>query len=124
MIIKNFRRVPLWFMLVFLFFGITSMLYAQDEYETLEEYSYDEYPLADSEPDPLLLPEQLPFRENSLRFNTLGASLGTSFTDMLIIATVHGTFSPMRNIFIELGFRILLAVQRKSRLFRGRRRRL
>jgi len=37
------------------------------------------------------------------RFNTLGASVGTSFTDPLVIATVHGTFSPVRSWFIELG---------------------
>ncbi|MCL2793016.1 MAG: hypothetical protein FWD87_07975 [Spirochaetaceae bacterium] len=37
------------------------------------------------------------------RFNTLGISFGTSFTEPLLIATLHGTYSPVRNFYIELG---------------------
>jgi len=37
------------------------------------------------------------------RFNTLGVSLGTAFTDPFIITTLHGTFAPIDNVFIELG---------------------
>jgi len=37
------------------------------------------------------------------RFNTLGISAGSSFTDPLIIAAIHGSYSPMRHLFIELG---------------------
>ncbi|MCL2765865.1 MAG: hypothetical protein FWD40_11400 [Treponema sp.] len=39
-------------------------------------------------------------------FNTIGASLGTSFIDPVIIATIHGTYSPIRNFFIEPGLEI------------------
>jgi hypothetical protein len=39
----------------------------------------------------------------SPRFNTIGVSVGTSFIDPLVIATVHGTFSPIQNFFIEAG---------------------
>ena len=37
------------------------------------------------------------------RFNSLGVSLGTSFVDTLFIASLHGTFSPVRNFYIEAG---------------------
>jgi len=37
------------------------------------------------------------------RLHTLGVSVGTSFIDPAIIATVHGTYSPVRNMFLELG---------------------
>ncbi|MCL2791790.1 MAG: porin family protein [Spirochaetaceae bacterium] len=36
------------------------------------------------------------------RFNTIGIAVGYSY-DPLLMITLHGTFSPMRNIFIELG---------------------
>jgi hypothetical protein len=41
--------------------------------------------------------------ENVLRFNTLGVSLGTSFVDPIFIATAHGSFAPIRYLFIEFG---------------------
>jgi len=37
-------------------------------------------------------------------FNTIGFSIGTAFIDPLIIATLHGTYAPMRNLYIEAGF--------------------
>jgi len=40
------------------------------------------------------------------RLNTLGVSIGSSFADPLLIASVHGTFSPLRNLFLGLGFDI------------------
>jgi len=39
----------------------------------------------------------------SPRFNTLGVSVGSTFTDPLMIATLHGTFSPVDYMFVELG---------------------
>ena len=42
-------------------------------------------------------------RKNSARFNTLGASSGTAFADPLAIITLHGTFAPINNFFIEAG---------------------
>ena len=41
--------------------------------------------------------------QRAFRFHTVGASLGSSFIDPVIIVTVHGTYSPVRNLFIELG---------------------
>ena len=38
-----------------------------------------------------------------LHYWTLGISAGTSFTTPWVIATVHGTISPFRNSFLELG---------------------
>jgi len=43
-------------------------------------------------------------RINFARFNTVGISLGTSFIDPLLIASVRGTYSPINNLFIEFGF--------------------
>jgi len=37
------------------------------------------------------------------RLHTVGVSLGSSFVDPAFIATIHGTFSPVRNMFLELG---------------------
>ena len=42
------------------------------------------------------------------RFNTLGLSLGSAFTDPAVIASIHGTYSPIRSgkgqgLFLELG---------------------
>jgi len=37
------------------------------------------------------------------RYNALGVSVGSTFADPLVIATVHGSFAPMRHLFIELG---------------------
>jgi len=42
-------------------------------------------------------------RINYARFNTAGASLGTAFTDPLVILTLHGTYAPINNFFIEIG---------------------
>ncbi|MCL2806476.1 MAG: hypothetical protein FWD26_11120 [Treponema sp.] len=37
------------------------------------------------------------------RYNTLGASVGTSFTDPLIIATLHGSYAFFDHFFAEVG---------------------
>ena len=37
------------------------------------------------------------------RYNTVGGSAGSSFVDPVLIAAVHGTFSPMRHLFFEVG---------------------
>ena len=37
------------------------------------------------------------------RLNTLGASAGTAFADPLIIITIHGTYAPLRHLFLEAG---------------------
>ena len=37
------------------------------------------------------------------RFTTVGISAGTAFTDPLVILTLHGTYAPANNFFIELG---------------------
>jgi len=37
-------------------------------------------------------------------FNTIGFSVGSAFIDPLIIATLHGSYAPIRNMFIETGF--------------------
>jgi len=42
-------------------------------------------------------------RKDSARFNTVGGSLGTAFTDPFVIITLHGTYAPINNFFIELG---------------------
>ena len=57
-------------------------------------------------PAPEQLPEieaELAARSNPPGFNTLGFSVGTSFIDPLVIVTAHGTFSVIRNFYIELG---------------------
>jgi len=41
--------------------------------------------------------------ERHYRFNTLGVSAGSCFTDPLMVITVHGSYSPMRHLFAELG---------------------
>jgi len=45
-----------------------------------------------------------PDAARAARLNTLGVSLGSSFADPLLIASIHGTFSPVRNLFFVLGF--------------------
>ena len=40
---------------------------------------------------------------NSARLHTIGVSLGSAFSDPWVIATVHGTFSPVRHMLLELG---------------------
>ncbi|MDR0503306.1 MAG: caspase family protein [Treponema sp.] len=45
-------------------------------------------------------------KEDPARYKTLGFSAGTSFADPVLVATVHGTIAPARNIFIELGLDI------------------
>ena len=47
--------------------------------------------------------EQTARRDNRYRFNTIGVSVGSSFADPLLVVAVHGTFSPVRNMFIEAG---------------------
>jgi len=42
-------------------------------------------------------------KENSPRFNTIGISIGSGFSDPLAIITLHGSYTLFRNIFIELG---------------------
>ena len=42
-------------------------------------------------------------RQRAFRFHAVGVSLGSSFIDPVVIFTVHGTYSPVRNFFIELG---------------------
>ena len=42
--------------------------------------------------------------KKATRLHTLGVSIGTAFADPLVIATVHGTFSPVQHLFLELGF--------------------
>ena len=62
-------------------------------------------PQAASEPGPEPEPgieETTPSR-GSPRFNTLGISVGTTFSDPMIVASVHGTYSPVRNFYAELG---------------------
>ena len=44
-----------------------------------------------------------PETDKAARLNTIGVSVGTSFADPLIIATVRGTFAPGRNWFLEAG---------------------
>jgi len=41
--------------------------------------------------------------ESAKRLNTVGVSIGTWFVDPLFILTVRGTYSPVRNIFLEAG---------------------
>ena len=36
--------------------------------------------------------------------NTIGASVGSSFSAPWLIGTIHGTYSPLGNLFLELGF--------------------
>jgi len=40
------------------------------------------------------------------KFNTLGVSVGSSFADPAITATVHGSYSPIGNLFIGAGFEL------------------
>ena len=44
--------------------------------------------------------------ENSARLHTIGVSIGSAFADPWVIATIHGTFSPARNLFMEIGLDI------------------
>jgi len=39
-------------------------------------------------------------------FNTLGFSVGSSFSEPLVIVSMYGTFSPIQNVFIGLGYDI------------------
>ena len=47
--------------------------------------------------------EELEIRKDVRRFNSLGVSLGTSFVDPVVTASAQGTFSPVRNFYIEAG---------------------
>ena len=40
---------------------------------------------------------------NSDRFNSVGISIGTSFIDPLAVISIHGSYAPLPNMFIELG---------------------
>ena len=51
-------------------------------------------------------PQQPDGNANSPNFNTLGVSVGSSFADPMVMTTVHGTYSPIRNVFFELGMDI------------------
>ena len=42
--------------------------------------------------------------DNSARLWTLGVSAGSSFSQPLLIGTIHGTIAPFRYSFLELGF--------------------
>ena len=44
-----------------------------------------------------------PAPADNRRFQTLGFSLGTTFADPLIIASIHGTFPIAQNVFFEIG---------------------
>jgi TolB-like protein len=41
--------------------------------------------------------------DRAARLNTVGVSVGSFFTDPLVIATVRGTFAPLRHLYTELG---------------------
>jgi hypothetical protein len=45
-------------------------------------------------------------KTDTSRFNSIGFSLGSTFATPAFTGTVHGTFSPARNLFFELGFDI------------------
>jgi hypothetical protein len=48
----------------------------------------------------------------------LGVSVGSSFSDPLVITTIHGTYSPFQNIYIELGMDLgLLSVYEDVRSY-------
>jgi len=40
---------------------------------------------------------------NSPKFHTIGVSVGTSFIDPLVNIAVHGSYAPIRNLYIEAG---------------------
>ena len=42
-------------------------------------------------------------REDSTRFWSVGVSIGTGFTEPLLIASLQATFAPLRNSFIRVG---------------------
>ena len=50
---------------------------------------------------PTIAPAPVPA---SARLNTVGASLGTSFSAPWLIGTLRGTFAPVNNLFLEIGF--------------------
>ena len=60
-----------------------------------------------TEKDDQLPTNELEKRDNDVKklpkFNTIGVSAGTAFTDPLVSFTLHGTYSPINNFFIELG---------------------
>jgi len=41
---------------------------------------------------------------NTARYNTIGISIGTAFTDPLVSVAIHGTYSPVNYFFIGAGF--------------------
>ena len=48
------------------------------------------------------------------RLNTLGASAGTAFVGPLFVATVQGTFAPLKNSFLELGMDVGFGIVTKD----------
>jgi len=75
-----------------------------DESERFEIISIDDYNLTGGRERVTDTVETAqPAERGSPIFNTVGVSAGTSFTDPLIIASIHGTFSPIQNFFIEVG---------------------
>jgi hypothetical protein len=61
--------------------------------------------LPDPKPRPAI-PAQAHGTERAAHLWTIGASIGTSFSDPWAIGTVHGTIAPFKNSFLELGFEI------------------
>jgi len=42
-------------------------------------------------------------RENDAKLNTIGVSFGSTINPIPFILTIHGTFAPIKNSFLELG---------------------
>ena len=60
-----------------------------------------EYPAREGE-EKIIDKNVKPIR-NPNRYNTIGASIGTAFTDPLVVVSLHGSFSPFRNLYFQLG---------------------
>ena len=48
--------------------------------------------------------EITPEKGNAAKLNFIGGSVGTAFTDPAVIVTVHGSYAPVRYMYIEAGF--------------------
>jgi len=59
---------------------------------------------AAAEPQPEIIGSRQLAPGQSARFNTLGVSLGTTYADPLLAATVFGTLAIANNIYLEAGF--------------------
>ena len=44
-----------------------------------------------------------PEADRAARLNTLGVSVGSSFSDPWLMITIHGTYAPLRHLFLEAG---------------------